>query len=203
MKEVTAKNTSEALAADSKMPVPGLTPQQMLAALGDMGCRAQLAHTPEGTPIISSALHGVGFTIRFINAVAGEATKAQSDDAQSDNSYTDISFVYTPRLEGLPASKALPPWIAQVVASWNSERRFAHLSTNIHDNQYYLVLRWDVLVLGVSASYLRSCISLWDQLMQEFFTFLRNRAPKSAIPADSDVVQDTASKTAGATRKPD
>jgi len=157
---------------DRSAPVSGLTPSLIRDVLTEAGCRAEVVNAPDGAEIVSSALHGTGFTVRFINTLEPNP-QARSQGADG---YSDISLVYMPRIDGLASGEPTPPWIGQAVAEWNASRRFAQLAMVAHQNAWFLVLRWDLLGVGVTRDYLQAVIRLWDQLMQELFTFLRNRA---------------------------
>lgn len=164
--------TTSAAGTGETEPLAGLTPRHMVTILQETGCRAEVARAPDGSEMVASALHGTGFTVRFVNAYAPNPHAA----SQSTEGFSDISFVHMPRIDGLPQDAALPPWIGHAVADWNTSRRFAHLALISHEGGRFLALRWDLLVLGVTRDHLHASVHLWDQLMQEFFAFLRNRA---------------------------
>lgn len=165
-----------ATAPDPAAPIHGLTPQHIRDVLIEAGCRAEIAHAADGSEMVASALHGTGFTVRFVNAYEPNTRVA----SPSTDGFSDISFVYMPRIDGLPPGAAPPAWIDRAVADWNGTRRFAHLALISQDSSRFLALRWDLLVLGVTRDYLHASVRLWDQLMQEFFAFLRNRAGAAA-----------------------
>lgn len=175
-------NTSSPAAPDipAATLLAGLTPRQLVAILQEAGCRAEVTRAPDGAQMVASALHGTGFSVRFVNAYAPNPRVAE----QSAEGFSDISFVYMPRIDGLPLDAPLPAWIERAVSDWNSSRRFAHLALLSQAGQRFLALRWDLLVLGVTRDYLHASVRLWDQLMQEFFTFLRNHAG-AARPTDT------------------
>ncbi len=147
--------------------IASVTPAVVAQLLADLGCRAEIG-SANGQPMIGSALHGAVFTVHFGNPQPGSPQEAQ---------YGDLSLVYAPRIDGIDPGSALPAWLEAAVAGWNIERRFARLAVLQGNDGPYLALRWDVLTIAVGRAQLVATLQLWDQLMQEFFLFLRSRAP--------------------------
>lgn len=109
---------------------------------------------------LMSASQGMGFAVRFGNAVPGTET------------HIDYTLSCALQVQG-----ELP---ADLVPSWNRLKRFARLSLQAQ----FLVLEMDVVVAGgVSERYLRSMTELWDRLIQEFLLHLRNRPTLAAAQA--------------------
>ena len=127
-----------------------------------------------GAVQLMSASQGVGFAVRFGNAVPA----AGQQDA-ADARYLDYTLGCVLQVQGdLPA---------QLVADWNRTKRFARLASH----GPFLALEMDVIVAGgVSTRYVRSTIELWDRMVQEFLLHLRNR------PALAE--QEAAARTAAA-----
>ncbi|MCU1761415.1 YbjN domain-containing protein [Pseudomonas sp. 14P_8.1_Bac3] len=111
-----------------------------------------------------SASQGIGYAVRFGNPAAEQG------------SYVDFTFSCALRVQG-----ELPAGLAEL---WNASRRFARLSVQGE----FLVMEMDVVVAaGVSADYLRGNLELWDRLLQEFITYLRDYSQNAAhLQADSE-----------------
>jgi len=130
--------------------------EQLAEILRSAGYRVTPAEQ-NGRIQLMSASQGMGFAVRFGNAVPG----------------TDTHIDYTLSC-ALQVQGDLP---ADLVPSWNRLKRFARLSSQAQ----FLVLEMDVVVAGgVSERYLRSMIELWDRLIQEFLLHLRNRPTLAA-----------------------
>ncbi|MBN3821751.1 YbjN domain-containing protein, partial [Paraburkholderia sp. Se-20369] len=112
-----------------------------------------------GAVQLMSASQGVGFAVRFGNALP---PAAQGEPAAPR--YLDYTLGCVLQVQGdLPA---------QLVGDWNRTKRFARLASH----GPFLALEMDVIVAGgVSVRYLRSTIELWDRMVQEFLLHLRNR----------------------------
>ena len=119
-----------------------------------------------------SASQGIGYAVRFGNAAA-EA-----------GSYFDFTFSCALRVQG-----ELPAGIAE---RWNASRRFARLSIQGE----FLVMEMDVMVAaGVSPDHLRSNLELWDRLLQEFVSYLRDYSKHAAdVRAQLDAPEAKAQK---------
>lgn len=120
-----------------------------------------------GVVQLMSASQGVGFAVRFGNAVTADA---QGDPgAEATPAYLDYTLSCAMQVQG-----ELP---TDLVPSWNRTKRFARLAAHAQ----FLVLEMDVVVAGgVSERHLRSTIELWDRLIQEFLLHLRNRPALAA-----------------------
>lgn len=104
-----------------------------------------------------SASQGIGYAVRFGNAAA------------ETGSYFDFTFSCALRVQG-----ELPTGITE---RWNASRRFARLSIQGE----FLVMEMDVMVAaGVSPDHLRSNLELWDRLLQEFVSYLRDYSKHAA-----------------------
>ncbi|UCZ85815.1 YbjN domain-containing protein [Pseudomonas sp. L5B5] len=103
-----------------------------------------------------SASQGIGYAVRFGNP---------ADEA---GHYVDFTYSCALRVQG-----ELPAGLAEL---WNASRRFARLSLQGE----FLVMEMDVVVAGVSDSYLRGQLELWDRLLQEFIVYLREYSQQAA-----------------------
>jgi hypothetical protein len=105
-----------------------------------------------GTPYLRSATAGLAFEIRPGNRLAGE-----------DQGFADVAFTAVLQVQG-----ELP---LDLVNRWNATRRFARLQLS----QAFLVLCMDVTVAGgVVPNHLRAHVEIWDRLVQELITYLRD-----------------------------
>jgi hypothetical protein len=113
-----------------------------------------------------SASQGIGYAVRFGNVTPEEGC------------YFDFTFSSVLRVQG-----ELPAGIAE---RWNSTRRFARLSIQGE----FLVMEMDVMVAaGVSPDHLRSNLELWDRLLQEFVSYLRDYSKHAAdVQAQNDAL---------------
>lgn len=154
---------------DNRMEAPGERPaadalidavgiEQLADVFRTAGYRVT-ATEQNGAVQLMSASQGVGFAVRFGNAVP---VAGQQDAA--DTRYLDYTLGCVLQVQGdLPA---------QLVADWNRTKRFARLASH----GPFLALEMDVIVAGgVSTRYIRSTIELWDRMVQEFLLHLRNR----------------------------
>ncbi|NYH20405.1 YbjN domain-containing protein [Paraburkholderia bryophila] len=132
---------------------------------------------------LMSASQGVGFSVRFGNAVQVAAAAATDPAAVR---YLDYTHSCVLQVQG-----ELP---MELVASWNRTKRFARLA----DHGPFLALAMDVIVAGgVTERYLRSTIELWDRLIQEFLLHLRNRPVLAEQQADSRTTATVAAASVG------
>ncbi|MFM0593295.1 YbjN domain-containing protein [Paraburkholderia dilworthii] len=132
---------------------------------------------------LMSASQGVGFSVRFGNAVQ-DAAAAATDPAAVR--YLDYTHSCVLQVQG-----ELP---MELVASWNRTKRFARLA----DHGPFLALEMDVIVAGgVTERYLRSTIELWDRLIQEFLLHLRNRPVLAEQQTDSRTTATAAAASVG------
>lgn len=110
-----------------------------------------------------SASQGVGYAVRFGSPAAEHA------------GFLDFTFSCALRVQGeLPAG---------LVGQWNISRRFARLS----EQGEFLVLEMDVMVgAGVSGEHLRSNLELWERVLLEFVTYLRDYREPMLLQAASE-----------------
>jgi hypothetical protein len=89
--------------------------------------------------------------------------------ADADQSFFDVAFIAALQVQG-----ELP---LDIVNRWNVSRRFARLQLS----QPFLILSHDVSVAGgVAHNYLRAQIEIWDHLLQQMISYLREELPKIA-----------------------
>ncbi len=132
--------------------IVSLTPDSLRKLMRLAGYRADLVKGPADTPLLYSATSGLPFEVRFLNSVSGTA-----------NSYADVMLVAGLRIQGAP-----PP---DLFNRWNSAKRFCRLYTV----QDYLILAMDLIMIGgVSREHVVGQIELWDRLLQELLSYLRN-----------------------------
>ncbi|ABD88460.1 YbjN domain-containing protein [Rhodopseudomonas palustris] len=107
---------------------------------------------------LRSATNGLAFDIRAGNRLADGSAE-----------FVDIAFTAILQVQGdLPLD---------LVNRWNASRRFARLQLS----QPFLVLSLDVCVAGgVAPNHLRAQIEIWDHLVQQLITYLREELPKLA-----------------------
>jgi Putative bacterial sensory transduction regulator len=111
-------------------------------------------------PYLRSATGGLGFEIRPGNRLASDP-----------EAFIDVVLIAILQVQG-----ELP---LEIVNRWNATRRFARLQLS----QPFLALSLDVSVAGgVSASHLRAQIQIWDHLIQQLITYLREELQK--LPAE-------------------
>ena len=108
------------------------------------------------TTYLRSATGGLVFDIRPGNRFA-----------DADQSFVDIAFIAALQVQG-----ELP---LDIVNRWNVTRRFARLQLS----QPFLILSHDVSVAGgVAQNYVRAQIEIWDQLLQQLISYLREELAK-------------------------
>lgn len=136
-----------------------LAPETLRQILLNAGYRAELAAAE--APVLLSATGGLGFEIRFANPMPDQL-----------GAFADAVFQAVFRVQGeLPLA---------LVNTWNATRRFARLCL-LKDA---LVLSMDVNVLGgVAVDHLHAQVEIWDRLVQQLVTDLREELPKLARPA--------------------
>ncbi|WP_396332505.1 YbjN domain-containing protein [Burkholderia anthina] len=171
MQDNRMEASGERPATDALLEAVGI--EQLADVFRAAGYRVT-ATEQNGAVQLMSASQGVGFAVRFGNAVPA----AGQQDA-ADARYLDYTLSCVLQVQGdLPA---------QLVADWNRTKRFARLASH----GPFLALEMDVIVAGgVSTRYVRSTIELWDRMVQEFLLHLRNR------PALAE--QEAAARTAAA-----
>ena len=138
----------------TKMTVDSLRESIQLA-----GYRVETATDPVvNTAYLRSATSGFVFDIRPGNRL---------DDA--DRSFLDVAFIAALQVQG-----ELP---LDIVNRWNVTRRFGRLQLS----QPFLILSHDVSVAGgVAQTYLRAQVEIWDHLLQQLISYLREELPKIA-----------------------
>ena len=132
-----------------------VSPQSLTEVLQAAGYRVNQTEQ-NGIVQLLSASQGIGYAVRFGNPAAEQG------------SYVDFTYSCALRIHG-----ELPEGLAQV---WNASRRFARLSVQGE----FLLMEMDVVVAGVSVTYLRSQLELWDRLLQEFIVYLREYSQQAA-----------------------
>ncbi len=130
----------------------------MCKALQDLGFRAEIGTAPDGNPMISSASGGVNFNLRPGN--------------RNDDGFVDFSLFVAFRVE---------PKLAEVaVAEWNKGRRFGRL----YAPEGLVVLEMDVIVAGgVTPKFLRGNLEIWNRLLNELLTYLRDTGQRLDVLA--------------------
>lgn len=132
-----------------------LTTADLVDAIQAAGCAVTPVNRDGGVQL-SSACHGVGFTVLWGNAAAPGA-------------FIDITLSCPLRMQG----GVLPD---EVFADWHRSKRFARLSR--HDD--YVVLEMDVIAAGgITRAHLRVMLTLWTQMVGQFLAYLRNASISS------------------------
>ncbi|WP_153789191.1 YbjN domain-containing protein [Pseudomonas sp. EMN2] len=124
--------------------------ETLTSLLQDAGLRVNRSEQ-NGLVQLLSASQGIGFAVRLGNPAAIEGQ------------FLDFTFSCALRIQGeLPEG---------VVEHWSTSRRFARL----YRQGEFLVMELDVLVSdGVTGKHLLNHLQLWDRLLQEFITYLRD-----------------------------
>ncbi len=161
-----------------------LTLDTIRDVLQQAGYRVEQATDPVvNVSYLRSATGGVAFDIRPGNRLAGSDTLA------------DVAFIAVMQVQG--------EFPLDVVNRWNVTRRFARLQLSAP----FLALCFDVSAAGgVTASYLRAQIEIWDHLVQQLIAYLREeltrmaeanaaKPPVAAVPPKAEPpLSDTASR---------
>ncbi|MEG1038780.1 YbjN domain-containing protein [Pseudomonas sp. NUPR-001] len=127
-----------------------VTADSLTSLLQDAGCRVNRSGQG-GVEQLLTASQGIGFSLRFGNPGL-EAGR-----------YLDFIYSCALHIQG-----QLPEGL---VNQWNASRRFARLSVQ----GGFLVMEMDVVVAdGVSHKSLLGSLVLWDRLLQEVVTYLRD-----------------------------
>lgn len=154
--------------------LPSLTPESVRALLQDRGYRVERGGDP-ARPLLRSATNGVTFEVHFLNAIQGGDT------------YADMAFNAVLQVRG-----TLP---LEPINTWNGLRRFSRL--HLHGD--LLVLSMDISVLGgVTAGFLRTQIEIWDLLVHDCVSYLREALQRLAAPGAANgadaagIVRETA-----------
>ncbi|TWT03898.1 YbjN domain-containing protein [Reyranella sp. CPCC 100927] len=139
--------------------VQSLTPELVRTLMQDRGYRVELAGDRD-RPLLRSATNGVMFEVHFLNAL------------QDASGHADMSFGAVLQVRG-----TLP---LEPINGWNGLRRFSRL--HLHND--LLVLSMDVSVLGgVTSAFLRAQIEIWDLLVHDCVSYLRDALQRLAAPA--------------------
>lgn len=155
--------------AMTKLSLDGLRDIFQLA-----GYRVETVTDPvANAPYLRSATNGIAFDIRPGNRVAGD-----------EQSFIDAGLIAVLQVQG-----ELP---LEVVNRWNATRRFARLQLS----PPFLALSLDfTLAGGVTQNNLRAQIEIWDHLVQQLVSFLReeldNLAKMRAPVAPSGIASST------------
>ncbi|MGY3450493.1 YbjN domain-containing protein [Bradyrhizobium sp. USDA 4353] len=127
---------------------------------------------------LRSATNGIAFDIRPGNAVPGD-----------ELAFVDVALIAVLHVQG-----EMP---LDLVNRWNATRRFARL----HFSAPFLVLTADMSVAGgVAPNHVRGQIEIWDQLVQQLVTFLREEIAALATPKQAQSAPQAAAssgRTAG------
>ncbi|BAM92494.1 conserved hypothetical protein [Bradyrhizobium oligotrophicum S58] len=116
---------------------------------------------------LRSATNGIAFDIRPGNMQPGD-----------EQVFVDLALIAVLHVQG-----EMP---LDLVNRWNATRRFARLQFS----PPFLALSFDVsLAGGVSPNHLRGQIEIWDQLVQQLVTFLREEFAALARPRQADVAE--------------
>jgi hypothetical protein len=136
-----------------------LTADGLRDLLQSAGYRVERIEEPEAPPTLRSATAGMAFDLRPANPLpTPEGAEA---------AFADAVFQAAFRVEG-----ALP---LDLVNGWNGGRRFGRLSLR----RDVLALEMDISVLGgVAPGHLRAQVEIWDHLVRQLITYLREELPR-------------------------
>jgi hypothetical protein len=144
-----------------------LTLDALRDVLQQTGYRVEEVTDPvANAPYLRSATGGLAFDIRPGNRLV-----------DTPGGFVDVAFTAVLQIQG-----ELP---LDLVNRWNASRRFARLQLS----RPFLVFTLDVSVSGgVMQNHLRAQIEIWDRLVQELITYLRDElrqmaAANGAAPA--------------------
>lgn len=135
---------------------------RLAGILRQAGYRVETVTDPaSGVAHLRSATGGVMFDVRPGNRIGNAGD------------FVDAAFVAAVQVQG-----GLP---LELVNRWNATRRFARLQLS----ETFLVLAQDISVIGgVAPDHLRGQIEIWDHLVQQLVSYLREELPKlTAIPS--------------------
>jgi hypothetical protein len=160
-----------------------LTLDSLREAFQSAGYRVETLTDPvANVQYLRSATSGLAFDVRPGNRFAGE-----------EQSFADVALVAPLQVQG-----ELP---LDVVNRWNTTRRFGRLQLS----HPFLVFCLDVCVAGgVTPNNLRAQIEIWDRLVQELISYLRDELSKlgttkttvAAAPQASGSSEETARRLA-------
>ncbi|MGY3614641.1 YbjN domain-containing protein [Bradyrhizobium sp. USDA 10063] len=136
----------------SEATITKLTLDSLRDLLQLAGYRVETLTDPvANTSYLRSATNGLAFDVRPGNRIAGE-----------EQSFIDVALIAVLQVQG-----ELP---LEVVNRWNATRRFARLQLS----PPFLALSLDVSVAGgVTQNNLRAQIEIWDHLVQQLVSYLR------------------------------
>ncbi|UFZ03335.1 YbjN domain-containing protein [Bradyrhizobium ontarionense] len=116
---------------------------------------------------LRSATNGIAFDIRPGNMLPGD-----------EQVFVDVALIAVLHVQG-----EMP---LDLVNRWNATRRFARLQFS----PPFLALSLDISVAGgVSPTHVRGQIEIWDQLVQQLVSFLREEIAALAKPKQADDAQ--------------
>ena len=137
-----------------------LIPERLAEFFKAAGYRAEIAQDNAGVPHLRSATGGVQFNVRFGNRAAPPV-----------EGFMDFTYMVVIRVQegDFPLER---------VNEWNRQRRFARLQKA----DDFLIMDFDVICAGgVTETYLRGTLELWDRLVQELVQYLQGQ--NAAAPA--------------------
>jgi hypothetical protein len=148
-----------------------LTIDGLRETLQQIGYRAEALTDPiANVTYLRSSTGGVGFDLRPGN---------QAND--QSGAFSDVALLAILQVQG--------DFPLELVNRWNVSRRFARLQFS----KPYLVLCMDVLLAGgTTSSNLRANIEIWDRLLQDLVTYLReelralNAGQQTAVSASAN-----------------
>jgi len=144
-------------AVDPRLQVhEAIAPENMAELLRARGFRAELTVDQTGAPMIRSASSGLLYHVRFGNPAP-----------QGERLYLDVSYIFLAQVDGRSPE--------ELAAEWNAGKRFARL----HAHDRVVALEMDVLLAGgVSTAHLLATLEIWDRLMQDLASIVRQAAPQ-------------------------
>jgi hypothetical protein len=169
----------------SDATITALTLESLRDLFQRAGYRVETLTDPvAGIAYLRSATNGLAFDIRPGNQIAGE-----------EQSFIDVAMIAVLQVQG-----ELP---LDLVNRWNATRRFARLQLS----PPFLALSLDCSVAGgVTPTNLRAQIEIWDHLVQQLVSYLRDElaslakakppnppgaSPTLPTPADRDPLAET------------
>jgi hypothetical protein len=143
-----------------------LTLDSLREILQQSGYRVETVTDPiANVPYLRSATGGLTFDIRPGNRLVGQ------NPAGQDQGFVDVAFVAVLQVQGELS--------LDLVNRWNVTRRFARLQLS----PPFLALCMDVSVAGgVTPDHLRGHIEIWDRLVQELISHLRDELQQQSVP---------------------
>ncbi len=152
--ETTLNTTTPAAAHEAPQLLEVLTAADLVAAIQAAGCAVRPV-SQDGGVHLSSACHGVGFTVLWGNA-------------EAPGRYVDITLSCPLRMQGGQLTE-------EVFAEWHRSRRFARMSRHAD----VVALEMDVVAAGgITPAHLTVMLKLWTQMVGQFLAYLRNVGPQ-------------------------